>query len=499
MGEPAAAVDAPRAWAPQPGPQTAFERCAADIAIFGGAAGGGKSFALLLDAVKHTTNPRVRGYRAILFRRTSPELVGGGGLWDESQEMYRAAGGRPRGFPSLDWTFEAGSGRIEDRHRIEFRHLEKEADKFSHQGRQYAFIGFDEVTHFSESQFWYLVSRLRSTCGIRPRLRATCNPDPSSFVADLVSWWIGDDGYPLPERSGVVRWMVRDGGDIAWHESREAALEAHGADCLPISFTFIASRLRDNPALTQSDPGYRAKLRMLPPEERERLLGDEDKGGNWLDFGKSGGFFEKSKFRLADEPPSPAVMTVRFWDKASSVPTPKTPNPDWTRGVRVSLCEDGQFWVDDLASAQAGPADVLRLMRQTAEGDGREVLVGLWRDTAQAGAVDVDTTAAALGDFEVRAIDSWSSDKIGEPNVAAKSSRAKRAFARAWAPRVEEGRVFVKRAPWTSTLLAECDQFPHGRHDDCVDAMSGAMRILQEERGVSLIEAMAKVKIGRHG
>jgi len=494
VGEPAGTLEQPRDWAPQPGPQALFERCTADVAIFGGAAGGGKSFALLLDAVKHVTNPRVAGYRAILFRRTSPELVGGGGLWDESQEMYRAAGGRPRGFPSLDWTFEAGSGRIEDRHRIEFRHLEKEADKYGHQGRQYAFIGFDEVTHFSESQFWYLFSRLRSTCGIKPRLRATCNPDPGSFVAKLVSWWIGEDGYPLPERSGVVRWMVRDGDDLAWYDSREAALVAHGAETLPISFTFIASRLRDNAALTSRDPGYRAKLRLLPPEERERLLGDEEKGGSWLDFGKSGGFFEKAKFRLADEPPSHVVRTIRFWDKASSVPTPKTPNPDWTRGVRVSLCEGGEYWIDDLVSLQAGPSEVLRLQRTTAEADGQSTVVGLWQDTGQAGAVDVDTTRAVLGGFEVEVVESWSSDKIGEPNIAARSSRAKRSFARAWAPLVEDGRVYIKRAPWASTVLAECDLFPHGRHDDCVDALSGAMRLLQAEAGTSLLEAMTKVR-----
>lgn len=483
-----------RTWGPQLGPQTAFARCEADIAVFGGSAGGGKSWALLYEAVKWTALHNVRGYRAVLFRRSSPELAGAGGLWDESQEMYRAFGGHPRGFPSLDWQFEGRSGRFEDRHRIEFRHLAQEQDKHAHQGRQYAFIGFDELTHFTESQFWFLVSRLRSTSGVRPYVRGTCNPDPSSFVAKLVAWWIGEDGYPIPERSGVLRWFVREGQELVWYPSREEAIAQQGADAEPLSCTFIASRLADNPALTSKDPGYRAKLRALPPEERERYLGDEQRGGSWLDFGRSGGFFARSSFRLADEPPSRPVRTIRFWDKASSVPTPKTPNPDWTRGVRVSLCEGGDFWIDDLAGEQAGPAEVLRLMRETAEADGHETLIGLWRDTGQAGAVDVETTRAVLGDFEVEVVDSWSSDKIGEPNVAARSSRAKRSFARAWAPRVEEGRVFVKRAHWTSTVLAECDLFPHARHDDCVDAISGAMRVLQAEHGTSLLEAMANVR-----
>jgi predicted phage terminase large subunit-like protein len=160
----------------------------------------------------------------------------------------------------------------------------------------------------------------------------------------------------------------------------------------------------------------------------------------------------------------------------------------------VSLCEGGEYWIDDLVSLQAGPSEVLRLQRTTAEADGQSTAVGLWQDTGQAGAVDVDTTRAVLGGFEVEVVDSWSSDKIGEPNIAARSSRAKRSFARAWAPLVEDGRVYIKRAPWSSTVLAECDQFPHGRHDDCVDALSGAMKLLQAESGTSLLEAMTKVR-----
>ena len=89
-------------------------------------------------------------------------------------------------------------------------HLEHEKNKYDHQGAQYPFIGFDEVTHFSKTQFIYLMSRNRSDCGVKPYIRGTCNPDPDSRVADMIEWWIGEDGYILKERDGIVRYFTVD-------------------------------------------------------------------------------------------------------------------------------------------------------------------------------------------------------------------------------------------------------------------------------------------------
>lgn len=495
MGEAAQVLeDEPQRWAPQPGPQTAFASCPADIAIFGGAAGGGKSFALLYEAAKWTQVEGVRGYRAVLFRRTNPELMGGGGLWDESQPMFRAFGGRPRGFPLLDWTFEARTGDPGDRHRIEFRHLQRDDTVHEHQGRQYAFIGFDELTHFTERQFWYMVSRLRSTSGVKPYVRATCNPDPDSFVAKLVEWWIGPDGYPIPERSGVLRWFVRVDDELHWYDSESEARAEH-PEAEPMSFTFIASRLADNKALIAKDPTYRAKLMSMGRVDRARLLGDEERGGNWYTRASAGLFFRRGEFRIASGPPSPIVRTVRAWDKASRKPSPKNPNPDWTRGVRISLCEDGELWIDDIVSLRAGPVDVLKAMRETAERDGVGVTVVLWRDTGGAGVTDVEVTQAALAGFVTEVIDSFSADTSGETAGGHRSSRAKRAFARAWAPLVEQGRVWVLDAEWTEELLGECDAFPDGAHDDIVDAISAGAQPLTREQGTSLLEAMMAVQL----
>ena len=119
---------------------------------------------------------------------------------------------------------------------------------------------FDELTHFSAKQFWYMLSRNRTMCGIKPYVRATCNPDPDSWVAEFISWWIDQEtGYPIPERSGVIRYMVRVGDAIHWADSpaelaHHTMLDDSGAEVPipPKSVTFISAKLTDNKALMRA-------------------------------------------------------------------------------------------------------------------------------------------------------------------------------------------------------------------------------------------------------
>ena len=156
-------------------PQVGYQQIAlsspADIVIGGAAAFVGKTFALLLDPLRHITNPNFGG---VIFRRTSVQIRNEGGLWDTSVKLYPIVGGTPRE-SSLDWKFTSGA-------KLSFRHLEYEKNKYDWQGAQIPCIGFDELTHFSESMFFYLLSRNRSNCTVRPCVRATCNPDPESWV-----------------------------------------------------------------------------------------------------------------------------------------------------------------------------------------------------------------------------------------------------------------------------------------------------------------------------
>ncbi len=247
----------------------------ADIAIYGGSAGAGKSFSLLLEALRHTpTNP---DFYAVFFRRTTTQIRNPGGLWDESTKLYPLSGGNPVQ-TILEWKWSGGG-------RVKMAHLEHEKTVYDWQGSQIPLIGFDEITHFTESQFFYMLSRNRSMCGVRPYVRATCNPDADSWVAQFLEWWIDHNGFAIPERSGVLRWFVRVKGEIKWADTREECIEKHGFANLeiddplqvqPKSVTFIYAKLEDNQELMKADPGYRANLLALDIVSQARLL-----DGNW--------------------------------------------------------------------------------------------------------------------------------------------------------------------------------------------------------------------------
>ena len=254
-------------YGPQSGPQWEFLQTEADICLYGGQAGGGKSYGLLLDQLRWIEH---KGYTGIIFRRTSPELDGSGSIWEEAGGIFPHYGANMRSGNVKSARFPSGA-------LVEFRHLQYEKDKLAHQGKQYAVIGFDEVTHFTESQFWYLVSRNRSVSGIKPYVRGTCNPDADSWVRQFIEWWIDPDtGLAIPERSGVLRWMVRDveSDAIVWGDTRSELANLPGAK--PISVTFIPSSVYDNPALLLNDPDYIDKLNALPMNDRKRLF-----GANW--------------------------------------------------------------------------------------------------------------------------------------------------------------------------------------------------------------------------
>lgn len=288
---------------PQSGPQTLFlsERLAGvDIVGFGGAAGGGKSWALLLDPIP---DMGVKGFQAVIFRRDATQITNAGGLWDASREIYPFVGAKPRETPALQWRFPSGG-------RISFHHLHSPDDQYAWQGAEICDLEFDELTHFEEDQFWYLISRNRSTCGVRPRTRATFNPDASSWVKLLFAPWVDDD-YPDPAGTGEVRYLVRQDGYHYFQREAEARayarevfveLTAEDAEHSVKSVTFVPARLGDNPALMDRNPQYRANLLALSPVERARLL-----YGDWNIL--SDRFFEQWRVTTAEGTPWHVIPT----------------------------------------------------------------------------------------------------------------------------------------------------------------------------------------------
>src|ERR1700730_18570168 len=329
--------------AAQPGPQTEFLRSAADICIYGGAAGGGKTTGLILEPLRHVS--WVANFTAVFFRRTMPQITNPGALWDESLNFYPRLGGIPH-LRMREWRWPRG--------KIKFSHLQFDTTVYDWQGAQITLICFDELTHFSAHQFFYMVSRNRSTCGVRPYIRATCNPDSESWVADFLSWWIDpESGLPVPERAGVLRYFIRVAEKIEWADRPEELTRNHPRAAelppgieppRPISVTFIPATVFDNPALLRVNPEYLAWLLSLPTLERERLL-----GGNWKIRPAAGLYFKREWCAVVDAIPAD-LDVVRYWDLAATEKT-EFNDPDWTVGIKLGRDKNGGYWLLDMVRA----------------------------------------------------------------------------------------------------------------------------------------------------
>lgn len=435
---------------PQPGPQKAFLSSLADIVIFGGAAGAGKTYGILLEAVRRTNNS---GYGAVIFRRESTQITNEGGLWDTAIGLYPKIGGTPIKSPTMRFVFRSGA-------RVTFAHLNQEADVLSWQGAQIPMIGFDELTHFTQSQFFYMLSRNRSMCGVRPYVRATCNADADSWVASFIGWWIGDDGYPIQERAGVVRYFVRINDQTLWGNSPEELAEFYGVDPADAkSITFVPGKVTDNPALLKVDPGYLANLKALSFVERSRLL-----DGNWKVRPAAGLYFNRSQAPVLDAVPTDVTMWVRSWDLASTVPTEAVPNPDATVGLKMGRRQNGRFVVAHVERMQRAAHYVRVAVKNIADQDGGSVKIVIPQDPGQAGKEQIASYTAMLAGKNVKSFIQTGDKVVRAEPVAAQ-----------W----QAGNIDVVRGPWNDVFFAELEAFFDPKYkDDQIDALSGAFNAI---------------------
>ena len=446
---------------PQDGPQTEFLSTSADIAFYGGAAGGGKTFGMLIDPIRHVNTCPEGG--AVYFRKTTVQIRNEGGLWDEAKDLYIPMAGQSRESPSMDITFPNANDPDKPGFKITFSHLQHEKNKYDYQGAQIPIIYFDELTHFSSSQFFYLLGRNRSTCGIKPYMRATCNPDKNSWVREFIDWWIDEDGWAIPKRSGVIRWFCKYEDKVYWFNSKKESLKAF-PDIPPISFTFILSRLKDNKILMEKDPGYRAKLKALSKVERERLLGDEEKGGNWNIVPASGMYFKMHYFEEIQYAP-PFIQIVRCWDRAATEWNPGDQgDPDYTVGVKIGKTYDNQFIVMDVIRERLSAGKVERLILNTAKQDGIGVHVKGFQDPGSAGKGEAENFIKMLSGFVV------TTEKI---------SINKETAALPMSSQAEHGNIKILESCRNKDVFyTEMEDFPDNSHDDVVDASTGAFNEL---------------------
>lgn len=423
---------------PQPR-QEQFLASSADIVVYGGSAFGGKTWALLLEPLRHIDN---KDFGAVIFRRTIPEITNEGALWDEAAKIYPLLGGKSNE-NDKQYKFPKGG-------RVSFSHMQHEKDKLSWKSSQIPLIEFDQLEMFTASQFFYMFSRNRSMCGVQPYIRATANPEPG-WLADFLDWWIDEDGWAIPERSGAIRWMVRESDLTYWSDDREQ-LQAEHPGSTPKSVTFILATIYDNKIGMEADPNYLANLQALDYIERMRLLGEGTRGGNWKIKPSAGKIFNRSWFEIVDAVPA-GIGDVRFWDLAAT----EKKTADFTASCKGRMVH-GITYIMDATNEQIDPARTDTTMKNTAAQDGKTVAVRFEQEGGASGKRDAYHIVTNLQGYDAKGI----------PPQGDKITRAKPLAAQALA-----GNVKLLRGAWNERWLLHMHGQPDLDHDDEMDAASG--------------------------
>lgn len=321
--------------------QKVFLRSYAIEGLFGGAAGGGKSSALLMSAMQYVDVPN---YSAILFRRTYADLALPGALMDRFRVWIS-------NYEEVHWNANSYVATFPSGARITFGYLNNTNDYLRYKGSEFQFIGMDEVTEIRESDYRYMFSRLRRPATgelskVPLRMRSASNPAPN---------WVRQ------------RFIV------------EGKSEQR---------IFVPSYLTDNPGIDAES--YRQALSALDPVERRRL----EMGDWWATT--LGTLFDRTDFIIIDGSDVPeitsAARAVRYWDLAATEPHSGNTNPDWTVGT-LMLFDKGISYILDVRKIRAKSDKVETFISQTAQEDGKAVTIRMEQEPGSSGKALIDQYA----------------------------------------------------------------------------------------------------------
>lgn len=421
------------------------------------------TYTSLLIALKFMQHPRATG---VIFRRTSKMLTSPGSIWHEAVNMYTTI--YPKGLRirhrELEIIFPNGA-------LLKFSHMQHESNMYDHKGGQYSLVIFDEATDFTEEMIVYLLSRMRNAyVNYRPQMFLMTNPDYHSFLRKWIEdFYLDNRGIPLPERTGVKRYFVRQGNNMLWETDRSKLEELYGkgSDSGITSFTFIGANCLDNPPLLKAQPDYLSKLKSLPQIEMERLL-----LGSWFAREQSAGFFKREWVSMVTLPNLKTKKRVRAWDLAATPPSTANPDPDWTAGVLMSRDQvTGGITIEDVVRLRDRPHIVKETIFEVAEQDGRGVTIVLPLDPGA-------TAGAYCRNLQRELIERGFRCKLVKPD------KSKLNRFRPFSAISESKFVSVVKAPWNDDFFEELERFDGGKHsghDDQADACSDGFYILCKE------------------
>jgi predicted phage terminase large subunit-like protein len=407
--------------------QEAFLMLTAYEVFYGGAAGGGKTAALLMSAPQYADVP---GYHALLLRPSLAELALPGNLIDLSQEWLAPT--------KAVWNSELKQWRFPGRNRsgaggatLTFGYLADDNDVARYAGSSFSYLGFDELTRFPEQHYRRMQRVLRQPTGTQ---RGEAAADGTS-LADV----------PARTRAASNPGLTHH----EWVRARFVDPQSR-----PDGVVYLPSRMADNPHLDQT--AYTQTLAHLPSAERERLL-----NGNWQ-IPNDGELFKREWFPIIEPGHVPVTTTaLRYWDLAATEPSGANPDPDWTVGLRLELCLlTGVFYITDIVRERKAAGAVEQLVASTAHSDGPEVQIVVEQEGGASGKAVTDRFLSHV--------------LRGYPCSSDRPSCAKDVRARPVAAAAENGLLRLVRGPNTSQFLDELTAFPHAKHDDCVDALAGA-------------------------
>lgn len=371
----------------------------------------GKSRLLLLKALKFAyKDPKFEG---VLFRRTTKAHRSAGGLFTEAKKLYAQLHPHVRE-QQMEMEFNATKGGT-----LKFDHLELESTaETNHQGTQYSFVGFDELTQFTITQFLYLVGRMRSESEVASFCLCTCNPDADSWVLKWVLPYLDEAGYPTEEMCGKQLYFIIDKDEPVFASDPQELkdkyphltqqLNQNTGEMItvePKSFVFIGGTIFDNPALIKLNPNYLASLKAQTAINRARLL-----DGCWFAREQAASYFQREWLNVISFKDIPEGMKyIRAWDKAASIPSEKYRYPDYTTSVKMAKDSNGNIYIFgdyDYDAIDEGskiygrfrrlPGDRDKLILNQSKIDGDDTLVVLPRDPSGAGIIEYTESAKKL-------------------------------------------------------------------------------------------------------